>query len=366
MSLMKELITESAAGGATTAGGIAGFRGAIGGMNRRQRNKKRGVEQKVRHTLKPVGTFYALKLVETEQTFDPADVIAKMSAAENKAKDGQDTKTFALEDEDGNIVKVSVAADEADDFEDALSRSLHGDGDGSVTDGEGEIEGSALEIAEILFKLKDRFTIVDVAWPQVEEDQEEDATEANAETMGDMEGGEEGGDALADDGEEGMGDEEGLEGEDGMDAEGGEEYDQMSALSQVIDLLKSQQDAQRAEADAKTAEANAKRAEAERDEAMAKVRQEEQILDMETYYKKEKEGDKEAKRLAQLARWKHDMAADNEAEPQMSVSKSEVSVEQEEDDAGTVDIYRRKVDANEDGKLDPKEFIRYLFKHLRD
>lgn len=81
MSLLQDLISESAAGGATSAGSIAGFRGAIGGMNRRQRNKKRGVEQKVRHTLKPVGNFHALKFVkeEADQNFDPADVVAKMA-----------------------------------------------------------------------------------------------------------------------------------------------------------------------------------------------------------------------------------------------------------------------------------------------
>lgn len=358
MSLLKDLINESAAGGTTSAGAIAGVRGAIGGKASKKSKKN---EHKVRSRLKPVGNLYALKFVsEGKQTFDPADVVAKMGAAEKKAEQGENTKTFALEDEEGNLVKVSVASEEADEFEDALARALHGDEDDDSTFSDEEAS-KPMEIAEILFRLKDRFTIVDVEWPEVEEDQEEDATDANAETMGDIEGGDEMPDGEMD---AEMGDED-LEGEDGeMDAEGGEEYDQMSALSQVIDLLKAQADAQKAEADAKTAEAEADKAKSEAEASMAKVRQEEQILDMETYYKKKKDGDKEAKRLAQLAQWKHDMAADNDVADEITLTKS-VSTEQEED-TNPVNIYDRNVDANKDDKLDPKDFIRYLFKYLRD
>ena len=42
--------------------------------------------------------------------------------------------------------------------------------------------------------------------------------------------------------------------------------------------------------------------------AMAKVKQDEEILDMEDYYKSKKDAEKEAKQLAKLAKWKHEMA----------------------------------------------------------
>jgi hypothetical protein len=42
----------------------------------------------------------------------------------------------------------------------------------------------------------------------------------------------------------------------------------------------------------------------------AKVKQEEQILDMEAHDKQQKGAEKEAKRLAKLAKWKHDMEKD--------------------------------------------------------
>jgi hypothetical protein len=381
MSLLKDLLKEVAAGGSTSAGSIAGFRAPVGAMPKKKSKKKKNREKKVRSRLAPVGSFMTLKMVrEATSNFDPAAVLAKMSAAEEKAKYGEETKSFALEDENGDVVKVTVAKDQADDFEDALARALHGDDtDGIFGDSEDDEAQSSKEIAEILFDLKDRFTIVDVEWPQIEEDQEEDATQANAETMDDMEGGEAGAEGEGGEGED-MGDAEGedLEGEgdaEGMDAEGGEEYDEMSALSQVIDLLKAQQDAQRAEAEAEIAKAEAEKAKAERDEAMAKVRQEEEILDMETYYKDKKDNDKEAKQLAKLAKWKHDMAADDD---DIDVKKADIdigkaAVEQEEKvkrDGVTsgrdIDIYRTKVDADDDGKLDPDDFIRYLFKYLRD
>jgi hypothetical protein len=349
MSLLKDVISEMAAAGATSAGAIAGFRSPIGGKTRKKQRKK---EDKVRSRLAPVG--YLFRMVEAEQSFDPAAVVSKMAAADKKAKNMEDTKTFGLEDENGQVVRVLVAADEADDFETALAHMLHGEDDEALTD-----DKTSMEIAEVLFKLKDRFTIVDVIWPEIEEDEEEDATEASDETLDDTEG-EDDLDA----------DEEG-EGEDDLDMEaddeGGEEFDQATMLSQVIDLLKSQQDAQAAESRAKEAEAEAKKAEAEREAAMAKVRQEEQILDMETYYKNKKDENKEAKRLAQLAKWKHDMAADEDdlgpsADP---VAAADMAVGVEQEEKGTVNVFN-KVDKNSDSKMDPQDFLRYLFKYLGD
>lgn len=347
MSLLNDLISEMAAGGATTAHAVAGFRGRIGGKASKKQRKQ---EDMVRRRLKPIGNFFdVVHVAESEQKFDPAAVASKMAAADKKAKNLESTKTFGLEDENGNVVRVIVPAEEADDFETALAHTLRGDDDDE--DGDLTSDVSSMEIAEVLFKLKDRFTIVDVTWPEIEEDEEEDATDANAETMDDA-----GGDEDLEDDLEGDDDAEGEDGEMEAD-EDGEEFDQATALSQVIDLLKSQQDTQAAEFRAREAEAEAKKAEAEREAAMAKVRQEEQILDMETYYKNKKESNKEAKKLAQLAKWKHDMAADG-------AQDVNAAVEQEED-SGELNVFD-KVDKDEDCKMDPQDFIRYLFKYLGD
>lgn len=351
MSLLKEIIEEMAAGGVTTAGAIAGFRSPIGAKSSK---KKKNKETKVRHRLTPVGNFYTLRPVKEDLDFDPSDVESKLARNERKAQHSDFTKSFALEDENGNIVKVTVPKEEAEEFERALSLALRGDEDLDDVD-----DHTPREIAEVLFKLKDRFTIVDCEWPEVEEDQEEDATEANAETMDDELGGEEGAEGEDLEGEDGEGMDDEMVADDGEDDA---EMDQMSMLSKVIDLLKSQQDTQRAEYEAQEAEAEAKKAEAEREAAMAKVRQEEQILDMETYYKNKKEGDKEAKRLAQLAKWKHDMAADGKHDDDVDVD-IDIGAEEEEHSNG-MDIFGKKVDANNNGKMEVPDFIRYLFKYM--
>jgi hypothetical protein len=87
-------------------------------------------------------------------------------------------------------------------------------------------------------------------------------------------------------------------------------------LKQVIDMMSKDAEARKSEAQAREAEANTRQAGAARDHAMAKVKQEEQFLDMDAYDKNQKAKDKEAKRLAQLARWKHQMkSGENDSRP---------------------------------------------------
>jgi len=79
-------------------------------------------------------------------------------------------------------------------------------------------------------------------------------------------------------------------------------------LTQVIDMMKADAEARKAEARAREAEAKTKEADSVVAQSLARVKQEEQYLDMETYNKARKDEDREAKRLAQLAKWKHSMS----------------------------------------------------------
>lgn len=204
-----------------------------------------------------------------------ADVGAKFKNMEAKElATTKDIATFGLEDDKGNTVRVSVARDQANDFEHAIQDVIS--------------SGDELEVAEILFHLKDQFDILDVDWGEMEEDEEE----------------------LPPEGE--MPPEEELPPEDGM---GGEELaagpstdDVSSLLTQVIDMMKADAEARRTEALARAAESKAKEAESAAQQAAIRVKQEEQMLDMESHEKQQKEVDKEAKRLAKLAKWRHDMA----------------------------------------------------------
>ena len=60
-------------------------------------------------------------------------------------------------------------------------------GENEDDDGEaGEQENTSLEIAEVLFNLKDRYTIIDVQWPEVEEDEEEDVSMEDGDPEGEL------------------------------------------------------------------------------------------------------------------------------------------------------------------------------------
>ena len=226
--------------------------------------------------------------------FDPAGVISKLKGLEAREKtDNRDTVVFGLEDDNGGLVRVTVNADQAAEFEKVLQTFL--------MDSEEEDE-EVPEIAEILFKLKDQFSIVDVVWPDVEEDEEQDVDLQGA-------GGAEG-DPAADLGQ-GEGDGSELDPSLNAGTPAGEDPTEVkSLLTQVIDMMRADADARKAEAQAKQAESKVREADAVAAQSAARVKQEEQYLDMDSYNKDQKTQERESKRLAQLAKWRHDMARD--------------------------------------------------------
>jgi hypothetical protein len=72
-----------------------------------------------------------------------------------------DTVTFGLETDDGRIIKVYVKAEEAEDFEEALSKEL----------------GSEDVIEDVLNKLSKDFDIIDVEWPDQQNSDDEESEE---------------------------------------------------------------------------------------------------------------------------------------------------------------------------------------------
>lgn len=226
--------------------------------------------------------------------FDNTEVIAKLKSLDAKEKQNiRDTATFGLEDDNGGLVRVTVKAEQADEFENAIAGLL-----GTVD------EDEMPEIAEVLFKLKDQFDIIDVVWPDVVEDEETDQR---------LEGGNQKSDVNS------LGGEEGLDTNGDMDIDinadmtdqapddtGGDVKDM---LSQVIDMMKADAEARKADAEARKAEAKNREAHAAVGQAHARVKQEEELLDMDTFNKTKKEESREAKRLAQLAKWKSETAS---------------------------------------------------------
>jgi hypothetical protein len=338
----KASLAETVSAGAVGGGAVAGYAMPLfAQLTTRELPKKiRIARQKKQKKVKSNGlglkeTFYSLSEdgQEASATFDTSEVISKLKSLENKGVVNKyETQAFALEDEDGNIVKVRVRIEQAPSFEASLNAFL--------SDVEEDTDGKRgmPEIAEILFKLKDRYDIVDVEWPDVPEDQEEGGVTLGGEQQPGMEG------QPGAEGELDVGDPNQLDlgaGEAGM---GGGEEDVKGLLTQVIDMMKADAEARKAEAHARAAEAKAKEADLATKQVYAKVKQEEQILDMESQDKQHKEADKEAKRLAKLARWKHDMEQDegasfDDAEPELDIGSIARGREEEESPRGAT--YKR-------------------------
>lgn len=299
-------LLEDAAGGATSAGGgaVAGYAMPLfstlvqrsapkikiltWGPKKKKKKNNLGLSETYHNLAEDFqdDTGVATAPNAQDTTFDTSEVMAKLKGLENRDKqDHRDTVTFGLEDENGNLVRVTVREEQAEDFERSLQAAM----------AEKDREGELPEIAELLFKMKDRFDIVDVEWPEVAEDEEQELS---------LEPGAEGG--APGEGEMGAPG-EGEMGEMPPPETGAETGQVTDLLTQVIDMMKSDAEARKAEAKAREAEARTKEADALVTQAMTKVKQEEQYLDMDSYNKAKKEEEREAKRLAQLAKWKHDM-----------------------------------------------------------
>lgn len=318
--IKRRIFKEDGAVGATGTGDVAGTRGLLfsapasmikrftGDMTtdynqpKKQKKTKAPVKASVSEGLQLSAAFSALH-EGGESEFDQTEVISRLKGLEDKEKaDIRDTTVFGIEDDDQQVVRVTVRSDQATEFEKAL-QSIMAEFD--------EDENSKTEIAEILYKLKDHFDIVDVVWPAVQEDEEEGVDEFGNEQ------GAPGGDGLeglegepgAEDGGDGL---EGLEGD--LGAEGGGEAEVQSLLTQVIDMMKADAEARKADAEARIADAKQREQEAGAKTALAKIKQEEQFLDMDDYTKKQKEQEKEAKRLAQLAKWKREMGGEGDTD----------------------------------------------------
>lgn len=314
-------VVEDAAAGAVAASGVAGGMMPLFSMMV-QRNKPAVVpveEIKYEQPKKKsgLGLSEAYRIISEEMTdgsatgtegaegsnFDTSEVISKLKGLESKEKaDYRDTTTFGLEDSDGQIVRVILKNDQAQDFEKSLQAFM------SDQDEDEQMP----EIAEILFKLKDRFDLVDVIWPEIQEDEEAEDVQ--------LQGGNVAGDgtdpnAAPTDPNADPNAPVDPNADPSLDAGapdmGGGEADSASLLTQVIDMMKADADARKADARAREAEAKVREAEAIAAQSDVKVKQAEQQLDMEDYEKGQKASEKETKRLAQLSKWKAQMSREH-------------------------------------------------------
>lgn len=292
MELLKKL-NEDAAGGAVGGGAVAAYAAPLfsSPVTRTSPPKQRKSKRKKSLGLQELFTSLSEDTM-ADSNFDQTEVISKLKSLEKKNKiDRDDSITFGLEDENGDIVRVTVQGDQAEEFEHALQAFLAD---------EEQREGGVPEVAEMLFKLRDRFNILDVAWPQVEEDEEE-PQEIGDQPQDDQQFGD----------QPPPGDQQDPDLSGMLDAGDGnmgqDDESSQSLLSQVINMMKADADARKAEAVARQKEAELRTQRASSLSAKQRVRQEEELLDMDAFFKDKQTADKEAKQLAKLAKWKHEV-----------------------------------------------------------
>lgn len=304
MKLLRNInkLIEDAVGGSTGAGSIGSFAGGLfpGGYI----NGKVSSKEKKKLKVKPI--FKTLKSVneDANKQFDQQDADSKMDSAEKRSQMTRNVSVFGIEDELGKVIKLYVSKDQGDAFEKELSMMMF----------KAEDAEEPLDVAEVIYELGKKFNIMDADWgDSIIGDEEQEEVPPGGPGAKDQPEGTEG-----EAGDQAAGGEEGAEGEMTTDELGtgdaGDAGDATaaSALQQVIDMMKSDAEAKKAEANARTAEARAREAEAAARSSREKVKQEEEILDMEDYNNSKAEENKEAKRLAQLAKYRHDKAREAE------------------------------------------------------
>jgi len=332
-------IEETAAGGSVSAHSIAvrtdgganipmqkredSFLNFMAKFNSRLQNK---VDMKPVATKKPFS-----KTLKEEVSLD--QVYSKLGGIRNQGrKDNENSQTYGVEDDDGNLMKITVKADQAEKFEVALAQEL-GELENYKMTGRGG-HGKEVSIAEVLYNLKQDFDIITVEFPEIAKDKvynadkvtdpenvgfdEEDFQKPDAdnddfsdeeEFNTDDENPTDGEDPLGEFGDDDTeGDEESLEdGEDDLGTEFGEddgENDASSLLRNIVQMLTKQAEAQAAEAEAEAEKSRALQAEYSAMAAKEEMHKQEELAKMERELDAQKSTEKDAKKLADLARYK--------------------------------------------------------------
>lgn len=289
LSFLNTIVEDDAGGaeGSTSTGNVASNMSVNLGMFGKvtKRTMKGIVPKRIR--------WSKSKVVED---FNIGQVEAKLNAASKKFDVERTSVAFGIEDSDGRIIKVYVGREHASEFESAISQALSDDPD--------------IDFAELLFDMKDRFAINNVVWPNVAGEENEEKSVADTDPMNDPLQA----DAESDADASGIDDEFKDLDLDDLSADDmtppaestPTSPDANSILSQVLDMLKSEAEARRAEAEARAKEAEMKSAEQATALANLKVRNEQEVLDMEAYFQKQKAAQAEANKLAKLARYRHE------------------------------------------------------------
>jgi hypothetical protein len=305
--------------------------------------------------LKPATQF------KISESFNMQDVVSRLKGVEHSNNPAPNV-SYGVEDDSGNMMKITVKSDDSKDFESALATALSDAQDYKKVTG----ETRELSMAELLFNLKDKFDILDVEFPTIPKDAIYNADKV---TYGDATGTEQGmgaggpDDLLGDpngapppddgmidgldpnapkdgsmpppvgpdglpapDAAGGMGNPEGVPGEAGEPPIGGEmgddasvsdfppdtgETDEKSLIISVLNMLKADAEAKIAVANAEAEKARALQAQYSKEAAEGQLSREEENARLEAEMDRQKDKEKEAKKMADLARFRVNSMGEN-------------------------------------------------------
>lgn len=287
MKLSDFMIKEDAGAGATSAGSIA----AVPGGTRRRSKMLRRAMPKVGNVEK-IKYSNTVTIKEAKDDSNVSAIVARLNAAKHRGQTERPYVTFGLEDQRGNLVRVKVAADQSQEFEQALAQTLEDD------------ENDPRDIGEVIYDFKDRFDILGIDWPRssLEEADEETADEPDEATE-EPEDQEPSEDELEDPEDDKL---PAIEEPAPLEPAGASSNELNSTLIAIVDMLKSEIEAKKAEARAREKEAEAQQAKYAAEISANKVRAEQDILDMEAWNKKNSAEQKEARKLAMLAKYRYE------------------------------------------------------------
>jgi hypothetical protein len=261
---------------------------------------------------KPVTDMIPKKINKLYESTDISDVFATLKNSEYKSVERKDTVVFGIEDDDGNIMRITLPSEQGNEFEIRVSKELAEIEDFKKS---GHV-GKNMSMAELLYELKKEFDILDVDFPKipsdviynekntttsVEEVQDDFNQDENLEKSDDME--------MQDmDDMNGAPDGSDMQDMDDMEDDSVEDFEEPqgnsaeSILASVMATLKAQADAEKAKADAEAEKAKAQQAEYSSKIASMEMDKQQQMMEIEAEMDAQKEKEKEAKKMADIAR----------------------------------------------------------------
>jgi len=321
-----EKVDETAAAGSTGAGSIAVVpSNRLGGMQTRMNLKDymlkfhQGIANRYRfHPVAMEGSVGSFERL-TESSGYPdqlKDVTSRLKDLQNSGEyDNKDIISYGVRDDTGNMMIITVPLQQSEEFEQRIAQTL-----ADVLDFKKTGKGEDKSLAELLYELKDEFTIITAEFPKLPKDavyNADEITEADPDPemgddeggadsfggdgLGDLEGGDDEGNPNASGSEDDLGDLEGdPEDEDmGDDFESGDSKEDL--MVSVLGMLKSQNEKETAQANAEAEQAKAKQAEIAMMSSKDTVAKEEELISAQAEMDAVKDKEKSAKKMRELA-----------------------------------------------------------------